>query len=89
MILRPNGVALMARARHPAAALLWTDWVLGAGQKVIAESLRIPAAKQVPGYRDPIPAGTRTYSLSKTAETDTKKWNSAYDALLRGVPAAS
>ncbi|MFG2788114.1 ABC transporter substrate-binding protein [Streptomyces sp. NPDC048419] len=88
VILRPNGVALMARARHPAAALLWTDWVLGAGQKVIAESLRIPAAKQVPGYKDPIPAGTKTYSLSKTAETDTKKWNTAYDALLRGVPAA-
>ncbi|MFJ9535996.1 ABC transporter substrate-binding protein [Streptomyces sp. NPDC101225] len=88
VILRPNGVALMARARHPAAALLWTDWVLGAGQQVIAESLRIPAATQVPGYKDPIPAGTRTYSLSKTAETDTRKWNTAYDALLRGVPAA-
>jgi iron(III) transport system substrate-binding protein len=88
VILRPNGVALMARARHPAAALLWTDWVLGPGQKVIAESLRIPAAKSVPGYTDPIPPGTKTYSLSKTAETDTKKWNTAYDALLRGVPAA-
>jgi iron(III) transport system substrate-binding protein len=88
VILRPNGVALMSRARHPAAALLWTDWVLGPGQKVIAESLRIPAAEHVPGYTDPIPAGTRTYSLSKTAETDTKKWNTAYDALLRGVPAA-
>ncbi|MEV0208933.1 extracellular solute-binding protein [Streptomyces sp. NPDC050788] len=88
VILRPNGVALMARARHPAAALLWTDWVLGPGQKVIAESLRIPAAESVPGYTDPIPPGTKTYSLSKTAETDTKKWNTAYDALLRGVPAA-
>ncbi|MGW2936394.1 ABC transporter substrate-binding protein [Streptomyces sp. NPDC055722] len=88
VILRPNGVALMARPRHPAAALLWTDWVLTEGQKIIAESLRIPAAKRVPGYKDPIPAGTTTYSLSKTAETDTKKWNTAYDALLRGVPTA-
>ncbi|MEU6601693.1 extracellular solute-binding protein [Streptomyces flaveolus] len=88
VILRPNGVALMARARHPAAALLWTDWVLGPGQKVIAESQRIPAAQHVPGYEDPIPPGTLTYSLSATAETDTKKWNAAYDALLRGVPAA-
>ncbi|MEV7363647.1 ABC transporter substrate-binding protein [Streptomyces sp. NPDC093675] len=88
VILRPNGIALMARPRHPAAALLWTDWVLTEGQKIIAESLRIPAAKSVPGYKDPIPAGTTTYSLSKTAETDTKKWNTAYDALLRGVPTA-
>ncbi|MFF0459548.1 ABC transporter substrate-binding protein [Streptomyces mexicanus] len=88
VVLRPNGVALMARPRHPAAALLWVDWVLGPGQKVIAESLRIPAAKSVPGYTDPIPPGTTTYSLSKTAETDTEKWNTAYDALLRGVPAS-
>ncbi|MFE7214879.1 ABC transporter substrate-binding protein [Streptomyces sp. NPDC001698] len=88
VILRPNGVALMAHPRHPAAALLWTDWVLTEGQEIIAQSLRIPAAKSVPGYKEPIPAGTTTYSLSKTAETDTEKWNTAYDALLRGVPTA-
>jgi iron(III) transport system substrate-binding protein len=88
VILRPNGVGLMAHPRHPAAALLWTDWVLSDGQKIIAKSLRIPAAKTVQGFRDPIPAGTATYSLSKTAETDSKKWNADYDALLRGVPAA-
>lgn len=88
VILRPNGIGLMANPRHPAAALLWTDWVLSDGQKIIADSLRIPAAKSVPGFKDPIPAGTTTYSLSKSAETDTKKWNTAYDALLRGVPAA-
>ncbi|MEU0966269.1 extracellular solute-binding protein [Streptomyces sp. NPDC005917] len=88
VILRPNGVALMTRPSHPAAALLWTDWVLSDGQKIIADSLRIPAAKSVPGAKDPIPAGITTYSVSKTAETDTKKWNAAYDALLRGVPAA-
>jgi iron(III) transport system substrate-binding protein len=88
VILRPNGVGLMAHPRHAAAALLWTDWVLSDGQKIIAKSLRIPAAKSVPGYKDPIPAGTTTYSLSKTAETDTKKWNADYDALLRGVPKA-
>ncbi|MDX2706953.1 extracellular solute-binding protein [Streptomyces sp. PA03-6a] len=87
VILRPNGVGLMAHPRHPAAALLWTDWVLSEGQKVIAGSLRIPAAKTVEGFKDPIPPGTTTYSLSKTAETDSKKWNDAYDALLRGVPA--
>jgi iron(III) transport system substrate-binding protein len=88
VILRPNGVGLMAHPRHAAAAMLWTDWVLSAGQRIIAESLRIPAAKSVEGFKDPIPAGTTTYALSKTAETDTKKWNADYDALLRGVPKA-
>nr|WTB33189.1 extracellular solute-binding protein [Streptomyces sp. NBC_00830] len=88
VILRPNGVGLMARPRHPAAALLWTDWVLSDGQKAIAKSLRIPAAASVEGFKDPIPAGTVTYSVPKTAETDTKKWNADYDALLRGVPNA-
>lgn len=88
VIMRPNGVALMSHPRHPAAALLWTDWVLGDGQKIIAQSLRIPAAKEVPGFKDPVPPGTTTYSLSKTAETDGKKWSNAYDALLRGVPQA-
>ncbi|WP_066952525.1 ABC transporter substrate-binding protein [Streptomyces lushanensis] len=88
VILRPNGVGLMSRPRHPAAALLWTDWVLSDGQKSIAESLRIPAASSVPGFKDPIPAGTTTYSLSKTAEMDGTKWSADYDALLRGVPKA-
>ncbi|MFI6343972.1 ABC transporter substrate-binding protein [Streptomyces sp. NPDC050560] len=88
VILRPNGVALMTRARHPAAALLWVDWVLGDGQKAVTESERIPAAKHVPGEKDPIPADATVYSLPKTAETDGTKWSDAYDALLRGVPTA-
>jgi iron(III) transport system substrate-binding protein len=85
VILRPNGVGLMARARHPAAALLWVDWVLSDGQEIIAKSLRIPAAKSVEGFTDPT-AGTTTYSLTATAENDSKKWNADFDALLRGVP---
>lgn len=86
VILRPNGVGLMAQPNHPAAALLWTDYVLSAGQKDIAKSLRIPAVEHVPGFDDPVPPGTKTYSLPKSEEADTKKWDTAYDALLRGVP---
>ncbi|WP_370416000.1 ABC transporter substrate-binding protein [Streptomyces fradiae] len=86
VILRPNGLALMKEPKHPATALLWTDWVLTAGQRIIADSQRIPAAKDVPGYQDPIPPGTEVYSLDKSEASDNQKWNSAYDALLRGVP---
>ena len=88
VIMRPNGLALMKEPRHPAAALLWADWVLTEGQEIIADSKRIPAAKEVPGFKDPIPAGTEVYSLDKSDTSDNQKWNSAYDALLRGVPKA-
>ncbi|MBD0734222.1 ABC transporter substrate-binding protein [Streptomyces sp. CBMA29] len=85
VILRPNGVGMLSRARHPAAAMLWTDWVLSDGQRLIAKSLRIPAAETVEGFTDPIPAGSTTYNVPESAEKDTAKWNAAYDALLRGV----
>jgi iron(III) transport system substrate-binding protein len=88
VILRPNGLALMAKPRHPAAALLWTDWVLTGGQKIIADSLRIPAAKDVPGFENPIPERTKVYNVPDTVAQDTKKWNTAYDDLLRGVTKA-
>jgi len=88
VILRPNGFALMAQPRHPAAAMLWADWVLGAGQQVIAKSHRIPAVANVPGFTDPIPQATPVYRVPDGALADSAKWNKAYDDLLRGVPQA-
>jgi iron(III) transport system substrate-binding protein len=88
VVLRPNGLALMAQARHPAAALLWADWVLTDGQKIIAQSKRIPAARNVPGFTDPIPAGTEVYQMPDSVFADSTKWTKAYDDLLRGVPKA-
>lgn len=88
VILRPNGLALMAKPRHPAAALLWTDWVLSDGQKVIADSLRIPAATNVPGFDNPIPQGATVYNVPESVNENTDKWNKAYDDLLRGAPKA-
>ena len=89
IILRPNGVALMAGAKHPAAALLWMDWVLTDGQKAIAKSSRIPAANDVPGFTDPIPAGTEVFNVPQDLLVkDSKTWSDAYDGLLRKVPKA-
>lgn len=86
VILRPNGVALMAKARHPAAALLWMDWVLTSGQKIIADSKRIPAVTNLPGFTDPIPAGTETYDVPvDKLRTESKKWETAYDEFVRGA----
>jgi iron(III) transport system substrate-binding protein len=89
VILRPNGFGLMAAPRHPAAALLWADWVLGPGQQVIARAHRIPAVQDVPGFTDPIPAGTPVYHVPAEVLTDSHRWSTAYDDLLRGVPQAS
>jgi iron(III) transport system substrate-binding protein len=89
VILRPNGFGLMAQPRHPAAALLWADWVLGPGQQVIAKSNRIPAVENVPGFQNPIPEGTPVYHVPSSAISDSDKWNKAWDDLLRGVPQAN
>jgi iron(III) transport system substrate-binding protein len=86
VMLRPNGLALMAEPKHPAAAMLWMDWVLTAGQKIIADATRIPAAKSVPGYTNPIPPGTQTFDVPiDKLRSQTKKWETAYDALVRGT----
>jgi iron(III) transport system substrate-binding protein len=86
VMLRPNGLGLMTRPKHPAAALLWADWVLTEGQKVIADATRIPAAKSVPGYTNPIPAGTQTFDVPiDKLRTESKNWETAYDQLVRGA----
>ena len=36
-IARPNGVGLMKTAQNPAAALLFTDWLLEEGQQVLTD----------------------------------------------------
>jgi iron(III) transport system substrate-binding protein len=89
VILRPNGFGLMAQPLHPAAALLWADWVLGDGQQIIAKSNRIPAVENVPGFQNPIPQGTTVYNVPDSVISDSDTWNKAYDDLLRGVPQAS
>jgi iron(III) transport system substrate-binding protein len=89
VIIRPNGVGLMAAARHPAAATLWMDWVLTDGQKVIADATRVPAAKSVPGFEDPIPAGAVTYDVPQGAiDEGGGEWSKKYDDLIRSAPKA-
>jgi iron(III) transport system substrate-binding protein len=88
VIMRPNGFGLMAQPRHPAAALLWADWVLGDGQKSIAKANRIPAVNNVPGFTNPIPEGTPVYNVPDSVISHSDTWNKAYDDLLRGVPQA-
>ena len=89
VILRPNGAGLMRAAKHPAAALVWMDWMLTEGQKDIAKAFRIPAQTSVPGFTDPIPAGTETFDVPQDLLVkDSKRWSDAYDDLIRNAPKA-
>ena len=46
-VARPNGVGVPAGAQHPAAALLFHDWILTKGQKMIAEAGMLPVSNSV------------------------------------------
>lgn len=48
IISRPNGVGLVKRARHPATAALFVEWILSEeGQKVLAEERLDPSLKKL------------------------------------------
>lgn len=86
LFLRPNGQAIMKDALHPAAALLYMDWVLTEGQKTIVKSYRVPVQKNVPGEKNPLPEDVKTFAVPNDVYTNSKKWSAQYDALLRGAP---
>jgi iron(III) transport system substrate-binding protein len=45
VIARPNGVGMMSTAKHPAAALLFVDWLLTDGQDVMVDLGLTPSVK--------------------------------------------
>jgi iron(III) transport system substrate-binding protein len=51
VIARPNGFGLMKSAKHPAAAMLFADWMLEEGQKLLADEGLTPA---IAGADDPL-----------------------------------
>jgi len=81
LVIRPNGVGLLGTAKHPAAALLFTDYLLSDGQKSIADAYRIGS---VPGKEDPL-AGLDTIEVDENEMlNNAKKWDDLYAEILRG-----
>jgi iron(III) transport system substrate-binding protein len=75
VVLRPNGAGLMKSAKHPAAAMLFLDFLLTDGQAVIAGANRIGA---IPTAADPL-AGVETASVPEEELLDNaKQWSDAY-----------
>jgi iron(III) transport system substrate-binding protein len=80
VVVRPNGVALMKTAANPAAAMLFADWELTEGQKILEKAFRIGS---IPGAKDPL-AGLQVISVpEQELLDDPKKWDGLYADILR------
>lgn len=81
---RPNGVGVIASAKHPAAAWLFADWLLSDGQKVLVGKGLTPATE--------VPGDTTTKGLNvvpydtKGYEAQQKKWADDWDRLVSSTP---
>lgn len=73
--LRPNGVGLMKDATHPAAALLFVDFLLTDGQQVIESVNRIPS---VMGDHDPLAGLELIEAPEDDLLANSAEWNARY-----------
>ncbi|MPY79731.1 MAG: extracellular solute-binding protein [Actinophytocola sp.] len=80
VILRPNGAGLMKTAQHPAAALLFKDWLLDDGQQVLQE-LNMTPSTDLEGDL----GGTDHVMLDvEKVVAENEKWSKGYEQLLSG-----
>ncbi|MEA2472382.1 MAG: iron(III) transport system substrate-binding protein [Thermoleophilaceae bacterium] len=81
VLSRPNGVALLNSAEHPAAAVLFVEWLLGPdGQRELQRVNVQPALRgleSLPVKRE-IPVDVEGFA------DVAREWQDRYDALLRG-----
>ena len=86
VIARPNGFGLMKTATHPAAAMLFADWMLDEGQKVLADLHLTPAIAQ---GADPL-AGVELLPVDVNKLLDeNEQWTKKYEAVVSGGAPAS
>lgn len=81
LVIRPNGGGLMDNAEHPAAAMLFMDFVLTEGQDIIRESSRIGS---IPVSDDPL-AGLEVIPVPEDELLDNpQKWDDLYADVVQG-----
>jgi iron(III) transport system substrate-binding protein len=81
VIARPNGVALMRSAKHPAAAMLFSDWLLTEGQKILTDSGLTPSIVE---GDDPL-KGVEIVPIDvQTLVKDGQEWEKKYDKVVSG-----
>jgi len=80
LITRPNGVAMMLAAKHPAAAMLFVDFELTDSQAIFAKAHRIGS---VPTANDPL-AGMPTIQVpDDKLLAEGKKWDDLYTQIVQ------
>lgn len=82
---RPQGVAILKGAPHPAAAWLFEDWLLSEeGQKVLVDA-GISVSTDVEGNTAAKGVELAKFPVDDLRDNDAE-WSARYDALLRGAP---
>ena len=81
VIARPQGAAPLKSAPHPAAALLFQDWLLTEGQQVFVDQGLTPSIEPA-DLKDPL-EGLEVIPVDVNKLLDEQKeWSDRYDALL-------
>ena len=80
---RPQGMGLMNTAKHPAAAVLFADWLVGPGQKVLLES-----NTEAPQGPQRTQSAERRNIDVEEFEAQTKEWDDRYAKVISGTPKA-
>ncbi len=79
VIAQPSTIALMKRAPHPAAALLFYDYMLTEGQKMMADNSYVVTSKKLPS---PVANIDVKYIDPATALDSQEKWRKSFDEII-------
>ena len=81
-VVRPNAIGVMRRAPHPNAALLFYEYMLSDGQKLLAGMAYVPATRQA----DTPLRNLRVRMVDPVEALDENdKWSRLYEETLRGA----
>ncbi|MDT5027499.1 MAG: iron(III) transport system substrate-binding protein [Micromonosporaceae bacterium] len=81
VIARPNGFGLMKSAKHPAAAMLFADWMLEEGQKLLTKEGLTPAIVE---GNDPLKGVEIIPVAVKTLVEQGQAWSKRYEKVIAG-----
>jgi iron(III) transport system substrate-binding protein len=81
VIVRPNGVGIIASTERPATALLFTEFMLTVGQEMFAEVHRTPGSTVVEGG---LPADVRTVGVDLAdLEENRAHWEELWEEIVQ------
>lgn len=84
LIVKASGSGILANAPHPAAAVLWNNWLLGEGQETVASGGVLVA---VESFQTDELAGKEVYPVDAEALRDVSdEWSQRFENLTAGKP---